>query len=194
MRKTTLLNSTILMLASLLVLLGAGALSPRTANADENPFAVHEGGEMPRQQQPKLGSAKEYFARGLKNGENKDYQASLSDYTEAIKLNPHYAEAYGNRGAAKFNMQDFRGAIADYDEALKTYPTNKALIDLKAKAEESIKAQSQPQTQQVSQEELARRRALHQQALLGGDLSDPSTILMMNAKRRGLIPQNTPEP
>ena len=44
---------------------------------------------------------------------------AMSDYNQAIKLNPKYGLAYRNRGNAKKKKGDLEGAIADYDRAIK---------------------------------------------------------------------------
>src|ERR1700733_14490712 len=72
-------------------------IHPCFAN-ESSPFVVdgETGGE---QTLPKLSTAKEYYIRALNESNNKDYANSIRDYTEAIRLNPHYGEALGNRGA-----------------------------------------------------------------------------------------------
>ena len=44
---------------------------------------------------------------------------AIADYSEAIELNPAYAEAYSNRGAAFFKKGEFDTAIADFDTAIR---------------------------------------------------------------------------
>ena len=129
------------------------------------------------------------FDKALTECNNKDYQASIRDYNEAIKLNPKYGEAYGNRGVAKFNSGDYKGALEDYSECDKIIPNNKAIAELKAKAATAIQEQEQASAQQEQQQNLAARQRMLQQAIMGGgDFSDPSSIIMMNAQRRGLVP------
>ncbi|MYH84044.1 tetratricopeptide repeat protein, partial [Candidatus Poribacteria bacterium] len=42
-------------------------------------------------------SAEAYIDRGNELHDQGDYQAALSDYDEAIRLNPKYVRAYNNR-------------------------------------------------------------------------------------------------
>ena len=131
--------------------------------------------------------SKGYFMRGTKESNDKDYQSAVQDLTEAIRMNPHYGEALGNRGSAKFNLHDYNGALSDFNAALQIFPENKALLDLKAKTEGAISEQSQAANNEANRQ-AAIVNQIRNQALLGGDFSDPSTMIMMNAQRRGLIP------
>jgi tetratricopeptide (TPR) repeat protein len=161
------------------------SISPCFAN-DPSPFVVdgQTGGE---QTAPKLSTAKEYYVRALNESNNKDFPSSVRDYTEALRLDPHYGEALGNRGAAKFNLQDYNGALSDYNAALKIFPGNKALLGLKSQVETTMQENANQSSQNAQLE--ARKRALMlNQAMLGGDFADPSTMIMRNAQQRGLIP------
>jgi len=178
-------------LVSLIVPVSALVAPLYPAWADESPFTVRDSNQPEEQAAPKLSTAKEYYLRALKEDEVKDYASSIRDYTEAIRLNPNYGEAYGNRGCAKFNTQDHQGALSDYNAALKIFPNHKTLLSLKTQVEQVMRDNSNQQAQNATAQDLARRRALLNQALLGGDLADPSTILMMNAQKRGLIPAQT---
>jgi tetratricopeptide (TPR) repeat protein len=139
----------------------------------------------------KASSSKDFYIRGLKEANDKKWADAEQYYTEALNLDPHYGEAYGNRGAARFNLKDFNGALSDYNAALKIFPTNKALFDLKVQVEgvlrENAAANQAAQNQASQQANFANQQRA--QMMLGGDLSDPSTIIMMNAQRRGLITQ-----
>jgi tetratricopeptide (TPR) repeat protein len=52
---------------------------------------------------------------GDKHYENKEYDEAISDYTEAIRLDPKYYLYYLKRGNAYFAESDYDKAIADYD-------------------------------------------------------------------------------
>ena len=53
-----------------------------------------------------------------------DIKDAISDYSEAIRLNPKHAEAYGRRAVAKEEVNDVAGALADYDKAIELDPTD----------------------------------------------------------------------
>jgi len=44
---------------------------------------------------------------------------AIGDYSEAIKLNPKFANAFVGRGSAWYAKEDYDRAIADYDEAIR---------------------------------------------------------------------------
>ena len=46
-----------------------------------------------------------------------DYEAAISDYTEAIRIDPHEAVAYHERGMAYEAWGKLDEASGDYDEA-----------------------------------------------------------------------------
>jgi tetratricopeptide (TPR) repeat protein len=63
-----------------------------------------------------------YYGRGNAHYNLKDYEGAIEDYTQAIKLNPEFANAYISRGNARRNLEDYEGAIADYNQAIKLNP------------------------------------------------------------------------
>jgi tetratricopeptide (TPR) repeat protein len=66
-------------------------------------------------------SAQEYLERAVARP-NDDLEGMLADYSEALRLNPQYTEAFSNRGVVRAAMGDLEGAIADYDVALRLDP------------------------------------------------------------------------
>jgi tetratricopeptide (TPR) repeat protein len=56
-----------------------------------------------------------YYAKG-------DYDHAIADSSEAIRLDPKYAAAYGDRGNAYYGKNDFDHAIVDYDAAIRLDP------------------------------------------------------------------------
>ena len=51
-----------------------------------------------------------------------DKQGAIDDYTQAIKINPNYAQAYYGRGFVRNELRDKQGAIDDYNQAIKINP------------------------------------------------------------------------
>ncbi|HTZ88937.1 MAG TPA: tetratricopeptide repeat protein [Alloacidobacterium sp.] len=64
-------------------------------------------------------TAQTYFERGFSAV---DLDEKIRFYTEAIRLNPDFAEAYNNRAVASGEKGDLEGSLADYDEAIRLKP------------------------------------------------------------------------
>lgn len=68
--------------------------------------------------------AKEYYDNGCDKVFKKNYHGAIIDFTEAIKRDSGFIQAYENRGVAKFYLKDNSGAITDYTKALKINPND----------------------------------------------------------------------
>ena len=58
-----------------------------------------------------------YYNRGNAYRNNGEYDKAITDYTEAIRLDPKYATAYNNRGIAYRHRGDTQKAQADFAQA-----------------------------------------------------------------------------
>ncbi len=47
---------------------------------------------------------------------------AITDYTQAIAINPNDANAYYMRGISRRDLKDYQGAISDYSKAIEIYP------------------------------------------------------------------------
>ncbi len=63
-----------------------------------------------------------YYRRGVAYFAKLDYDHSMPDYDEAIRLNPNFAQAFNNRGVIYNNKGDYDRAIEDYDQAIRLNP------------------------------------------------------------------------
>lgn len=72
----------------------------------------------PRVNQQQL-TAENWFERGF---EATDPEEEIRSFSEAIRLEPRFAEAFYNRAIARSAMGDRAGALADYDEAIRLSP------------------------------------------------------------------------
>lgn len=64
-----------------------------------------------------LNSAPKFLNSGISKAAKKDTKGAISDFNQAIKLNPTYVEAYQNRGNLKAKLGDRQGAISDFAKA-----------------------------------------------------------------------------
>ena len=67
-------------------------------------------------------SAETYFYRGNEKYSMRSYQDAITAYSEAIRLQPDFANAYVNRGLAKEKLGQYEAAITDYSSAIKIDP------------------------------------------------------------------------
>jgi tetratricopeptide (TPR) repeat protein len=67
-------------------------------------------------------AAKQSYDKGVSCLERQDYDAAITAFTEAIRLNPGYAEAYSDRGLAYQEKDELDKAIADCTEAIRLDP------------------------------------------------------------------------
>jgi tetratricopeptide (TPR) repeat protein len=65
-----------------------------------------------------------YFNRGREYHHKGDLDRAVADYTQAIKIDPKYSEAYSSRGWSLFNRGDVDRAFSDYNEAIRLKPTS----------------------------------------------------------------------
>lgn len=54
-----------------------------------------------------------------------EYDKAIADFSRAIQLRQHYADAYNNRGTAYFLRSNYEKALADFTQALKYNPNHK---------------------------------------------------------------------
>ena len=55
-------------------------------------------------------------------GTKGDYDKAITEYTAAIRIDPHYAMVYRGRARAYFQKGEFDKAVVDYTEALRLEP------------------------------------------------------------------------
>jgi tetratricopeptide (TPR) repeat protein len=78
----------------------------------------------PAHSQTRDKKAKEFYDNGLNEVAKKNYSGAITSFTEAIKRDSNFIQAYENRGVARFYLYDNSGAKADYTRALKINPND----------------------------------------------------------------------
>ncbi len=67
-------------------------------------------------------SAEEWLSKGFVYEEMGNSRVAVRAYTQAIRINPEYADAYSNRGISYTELEDFRPAIRDFSKAIQLNP------------------------------------------------------------------------
>jgi tetratricopeptide (TPR) repeat protein len=67
-------------------------------------------------------SAESLYQQGIARFKRKDYRGGISDLTEAIRLNPNYAQAYFDRGLMFSFLEEYRAGIRDLTESIRLEP------------------------------------------------------------------------
>ncbi len=67
-------------------------------------------------------SAKEFLKRGDEAFDGGNCNQAIDAYSQALALNPDYAEAYNNRAYTFMRMQNYAPALRDLDQALRIRP------------------------------------------------------------------------
>ncbi|MCX5692556.1 MAG: tetratricopeptide repeat protein, partial [Candidatus Omnitrophica bacterium] len=65
---------------------------------------------------------KEALDKGIEYAQKGKYDEAISEYNEAIEINPNYAEAYSNRGDAYAKQGNLSQAISDCTKAIGINP------------------------------------------------------------------------
>ena len=108
----------------LLVVLASGIASEnagkqRNAGVDEHCRSA-SGSTAASSDNPK--TAEELMKHGDEAFDAGNCKEAIASYTQALALNPAYAEAYNNRAYAYMRMQNYAPALQDLDQALRIRP------------------------------------------------------------------------
>ena len=104
------------------------SLAPREVHPDSPPMSE---GEVSRLRDllastqglpPSTVSAEGHRLRGNAFFETEDYESAVDEYSEAIRLDPGFANAYNGRGAALGIQGQHKRAIEDFNEAIRLDP------------------------------------------------------------------------
>jgi tetratricopeptide (TPR) repeat protein len=66
-------------------------------------------------------NARELYQQGHNKGRRGLYKEAVEDFTQAIKINPDFAEAYIARGHARNGVGDKPGQLQDFQKAVDIY-------------------------------------------------------------------------
>jgi len=89
------------------------------AQYDQQTFAVEREGaaeEAPSAEPPS--TAADYYQRGVRQARRGHFREAIAAYTQAIQLNPTFADAFNQRGFVHSKLHDYSAAFADFGHAL----------------------------------------------------------------------------
>jgi tetratricopeptide (TPR) repeat protein len=69
-----------------------------------------------------LKTAMDYFEQGNYDYDTGNCAKAIADYTQSIKLNPDYPQAYNNRAYTHMRMRNYKDALPDLDKAIALNP------------------------------------------------------------------------
>ena len=83
-------------------------------------------------------TASQRFQLGRAHYNLGEYRRAIEGFTEAIRLDPQYAQAYRNRGDAYYRLGEPERAIEDYDEAIRFDPQDTEAYNNRGYAYQSL--------------------------------------------------------
>jgi tetratricopeptide (TPR) repeat protein len=77
---------------------------------------------IPSPSVPSAPKADDFFLQAGDKYKAGDFKGAISDYEQAIRIDPKSALAYINRGNARYKLGDKQGAISDYEQVIRIDP------------------------------------------------------------------------
>ena len=68
-------------------------------------------------------TARDFYARGAIRAQAKEYRQAIEDYTQAIKLDSQFIDAYLKRCEMRYKLSDYQGVLNDCYEVFNIDPT-----------------------------------------------------------------------
>ena len=112
----------------------SGSLGSENIYYSLNPNASQPVQPGPPQNPSSANTARTHFERGELFSEREDWDTAIVEYTEAIRLDPNFKEAYYGRGNAYYEKKDYDRAIADCTQAIRIDPNYAHAYDIRGMA------------------------------------------------------------
>ena len=84
-------------------------------------------------------SVEQYYNRGEKRLDSKDYYGAIQDFNQAIRIKPDYELAYFYRAWSKYESQEYSGAVRDYSRYIELNPDNAYAYNNRGNAKKNLK-------------------------------------------------------
>ena len=68
-------------------------------------------------------NAKDFFSRGMKKSEEKQYKNAINEYSKAIELEPNFVDAYLKRCEMRYKLGDNQGVLDDCYRVIQIEPS-----------------------------------------------------------------------
>jgi tetratricopeptide (TPR) repeat protein len=105
----------------LVCLLLVGVVGCGSSPGPEPPLAQNESPEPPPVETD-AEKAKRECEKGIGFADREDWATAIACFTEAIRLNPGFADAYIHQGLAYIHLEEYDKAISDYTAAIRIDP------------------------------------------------------------------------
>jgi len=105
----------------------------------EREAAAQRQREAAAAQRQREAEAQVHYKQVDTNYTKNDFTRAISDYTEAIRINPNFTEAYFWRGVSYFRLQSYNKAIEDFSQAIRINPNYADAYNERGKAYSWVK-------------------------------------------------------
>jgi uncharacterized protein YjbI with pentapeptide repeats len=79
-----------------------------------------------------IGTADEFYRLAVVNGQQRQYEQAVNNFTQALERQPDYAAALLGRGVALYQMSNPKAAVADLERAIAIYERNGDKVNLES--------------------------------------------------------------
>ena len=84
-------------------------------------------------------SVEQYYNRGIKRMDSKDYYGAIQDFNQALRIKPDYELAYFQRAYSKYELPDYSGALRDYSKYIELDPDDVSAYNNRGIAKDDLK-------------------------------------------------------
>ncbi|MDF5719733.1 MAG: tetratricopeptide repeat protein [Rhizonema sp. PD37] len=120
-RSPNISTRSVLIAASVLVVAGVLGFN-NFAQKHKAESTFNQGEQKIEKRNSQKNQAKSFFNQGKKKSVNSEYLKAVKDYTQAIKIDRNYTDAYKGLADAHYFLKDYKAAIEDYTHVIELAP------------------------------------------------------------------------